>query len=410
MKRSNKLILICLIFTVVISFAAGIITTVMLDSVKNEEYDTFCRIISAVREKNDDISGQEIIEILNTNETDEESVQLLRSYGITKEDWTVFSNKSKSLQIGVSAGFVCLLSGLFLTMLFLLYNIMMRRKLRGLTKYVSRINEGKYSLFPEQNTEDESSSLQNEIYKTTVVLREQSENAKKSGIMLKDSISDISHQLKTPLTSITLMLDSIADEDMPPELRKKFIRDIRIQTGHISFLIRSLLALSRLDADAIDFHNEKTPVSLLFGSCVNATEIMAELMGVSVKIDDSDDCEILCDRKWTEEALINIVKNCIEHTGEGGTVSLSVSDNKLYTKIVIRDTGCGISKEDIRHIFERFYTSGNSDKESIGIGLALSKAIIERQGGYISVSSEPGVGSEFIIRFFRNKMDNTYGN
>lgn len=402
MKRSTKLIIICLIFTVCISFAAGIVTTIALDSMKKEEYQTFCGIISAVREKYPEISDDEIIAVLNEKTVDNDSVRFLRSYGITDDDWASLNNEGKSFQTGAAAGFVCFLTGIILTLALFIYSIVIRRRLRKLTAYISKINNGKYSLFPDQNTEDETSSLQNEIYKTTVVLREQSENARKSRVMLKDSISDISHQLKTPLTSVSLMLDNISDDDMPPELRKEFLRDIRTQTGHISFLIKSLLELSRLDADVIDFHTEKISVSLLFGTCLNSTEIMAEIRGVSVISENDNDCMILCDRKWTEEALTNIVKNCIEHTPEGGKVTLSAVENKLYTKIVIRDTGCGISEKDLPHIFDRFYTSGNSDKNSIGIGLSLSKAIIERQGGYISVSSEQGAGSEFVIRFFHN--------
>ena len=398
MKASSKIIIICLIMTLLISLCARIIVTVLLDNVKKEEYNTFSKIVSDIREKYPDVSEEEIISILNSESADSKTTGLLRSYGITDDDWVAVNNTRTGFSVSVCAGVICLASGLCLTSVILIYIVRQKKKIKELTRYVHMINEGKYDLYPEKNSEEETSVLQNEIYKTTVVLREKSEKAIKARIQLKDSISDISHQLKTPLTSVTLMLDNLND-DLPLQLRRKFMRDIKTQTNHISFLIRSLLTLSRLDADVIDFHKEAIPLKPLLDSCISHTEIMAELRGVTVCVIADEKCSALCDKKWTAEAITNIVKNCIEHTPSGGNVCITAQENKLYTRITVRDSGCGISREDLPHIFDRFYRAKNSDENSVGIGLSLTKAIIEKQGGYISAASGQGEGSEFVIRF-----------
>ena len=398
MKASSKIIIICLIMTLLISLCAGIIVTVLLDNVKKEEYNTFSKIVSDIREKYPDVSEEEIISILNSESADSKTTGLLRSYGITDDDWVAVNNTRTGFSVSVCAGVICLASGLCLTSVILIYIVRQKKKIKELTRYVHMINEGKYDLYPEKNSEEETSVLQNEIYKTTVVLREKIEKAIKARIQLKDSISDISHQLKTPLTSVTLMLDNLND-DLPLQLRRKFMRDIKTQTNHISFLIRSLLTLSRLDADVIDFHKEAIPLKPLLDSCISHTEIMAELRGVTVCVIADEKCSALCDKKWTVEAITNIVKNCIEHTPSGGNVCITAQENKLYTRITVRDSGCGISREDLPHIFDRFYRAKNSDENSVGIGLSLTKAIIEKQGGYISAVSGQGEGSEFVIRF-----------
>ena len=398
MKASSKIIIICLIMTLLISLCAGIIVTVLLDNVKKEEYNTFSKIVSDIREKYPDVSEEEIISILNSESADSKTTGLLRSYGITDDGWVAVNNTRTGFSVSVCAGVICLASGLCLTSVILIYIVRQKKKIKELTRYVHMINEGKYDLYPEKNSEEETSVLQNEIYKTTVVLREKSEKAIKARIQLKDSISDISHQLKTPLTSVTLMLDNLND-DLPLQLRRKFMRDIKTQTNHISFLIRSLLTLSRLDADVIDFHKEAIPLKPLLDSCISHTEIMAELRGVTVCVIADEKCSALCDKKWTAEAITNIVKNCIEHTPSGGNVCVTAQENKLYTRITVRDSGCGISREDLPHIFDRFYRAKNSDENSVGIGLSLTKAIIEKQGGYISAASGQGEGSEFVIRF-----------
>ena len=265
------------------------------------------------------------------------------------------------------------------------------------------LNSGDYRVLNVQLTEDKNSVLSSEIYKTTVMLREKSEQTRQEKLALKDSLSDISHQLKTPLTSMLIMIDNIIEnEEMPPQLRNEFLNDIRQSVDHISFLTRSLLTLSKLDADTIEFHAEKVQLKALAAHCFANVDAIARDKGVTLR-QDCEDVSLECDEKWVSEALTNIIKNCVEHTQKGGIVTMKGVNDSLLTKITISDNGCGIEKNDLPHIFERFYKGKNADENSIGIGLALSKSIIEKCGGDIKVFSEPDVGTTFVIKFFKMK-------
>ena len=245
------------------------------------------------------------------------------------------------------------------------------------------------------------SQLQSEIYKTTVMLKEQADNSQKDKENLKQSLSDISHQLKTPLTSIMVMLDDIIeDENMPEDIKRDFLNDIRRSSNSISFLVQSILTLSKLDANSIVLKSRTENVKKILDECVKNTEVLAEIKGVETSVECDDSLTLSCDFKWLCEAITNIVKNCIEHTIEGGFVKLKAEKTSLCTKITVTDNGCGIAKEDLPHIFERFYKGRNSDENSVGIGLALAKTIIEKSGGSIYADSEQGKGTKFTITVF----------
>ena len=232
-------------------------------------------------------------------------------------------------------------------------------------------------------------------------LREQSERSRQDKINLKNSISDISHQIKTPLTSISVMLDRISnDRDMSNDIKRKLLTDVKHSSNYIISLVQSLLTLSRLDADSITMKHEDVSVGELLGMCRERTEILAELGEVTVKVQDCGNISLKCDKKWMSEAITNILKNCIEHTPSGGYVTVSASQNKLFTEITVRDTGNGIPKNELPHIFERFYKGSCSDENSIGIGLSLAKTIIEKNNGYISVKSNVNEGSCFSLKIF----------
>ena len=244
--------------------------------------------------------------------------------------------------------------------------------------------------------ENAASELENRIAVLTERLRE--ENARTSSLT-----ADISHQLKTPLTSVSVMLNRlIEDENMPEDVRLELLTDVKHSSTHIIFLVQSLLTLSRLDADAIKMKVENVSVGEIFDICTEKTEILAELREVTVTHSDCREMNLLCDKKWVSEAITNIVKNCIEHSYQGGNVILSAKQNKLFTDITIKDNGCGIPENELPHIFERFYKGTNSNENSIGIGLSLAKTVIEKNRGYIKVKSEVGKGSCFCIRIFNN--------
>ena len=168
----------------------------------------------------------------------------------------------------------------------------------------------------------------------------------------------------------------------------------------ISFLVQSLLVLSKMDAGTMEFKRENNSAELMCREAIQNTAILADVRNVSVKFESDVAVNISCDYKWTVEALTNIVKNCVEHTPSGGDVRIQCETNKLYAKITIADNGAGIAEKDFPHIFERFYKGDNSSKESIGIGLALAKMIIEKNGGFITVDSQVGKGTSFVIKYF----------
>ena len=252
----------------------------------------------------------------------------------------------------------------------------------------------------DENTEDELSSLKNELYKITVMLKEEADNSEKQKEALTTAISDISHQLKTPLTSILIMLDNLSESDnMDKQTRDRFIAEISRQIENMNWLVISLLKLSRLDAGVVEFEKEKINANILINEVISNLEIMAELKNVGFEIQTNKDCYFIGDYNWNKEAIQNIVKNAIEHTKANTKVRIKIEENSVYTSITIKDEGDGIKEKDLKHIFDRFYKSENSSENSFGIGLSLSKSIIEEQNGYIQVETEENKGTTFVIKY-----------
>lgn len=400
MKRNTKFLLLFLAAVMLFSAVSAVVSSITLSEIRTATNDTVTQIIANVCEKHPDINEDDIIKILDNKSDTTKTKELLKRYGITDEDWITHRNESNYVFAVTASAAGCAVAGIAFGVIFVIYMRKKKRETEKLASYLSQINSGNYELTIDENSEDESSILKNEIFKTTVMLRENAENAQKGKESLKESLSDISHQLKTPLTSVMIMVDNLRDdENMPEDIRREFLSDIRRSSGNISFLVQSLLTLSKLDADSIELKSKPENIADIFDDCIQNTAILAEIRGVNVTA-DCENVMLNCDRKWLGEALSNIVKNCIEHTPGGGSVTLKAEQNKLYTKLTIEDTGCGIAPEDFPHIFERFYKGKNSDKGSIGIGLAMSKAIIEKAGGFITADSKMDKGSRFTIKFF----------
>ena len=358
------------------------------------------QLIANLRAREPEMTESEIMQILNAEENTLSAEKLLRSFGISEDSWTVKSSQADSAAVAAVSVGVCLLCGAGCFGVFALYKRRQRKRLDRLISYLAAVNSGSYDLDLDSNSENADSRLQNEIYKTTVTLREAAQQAAESREKLKTALSDISHQLKTPLTSVIITTENLLDNpDLPPELRQEFLRDIYRSSNHISFLVQSLLTLSKLDADSIVLKRKPEPLGDIFSEVTQNIAVLAELKGVSVTADDNG-VTLDCDKKWLCEALSNIAKNCVEHTDEGGAVSLSAESNPLYTKITVSDNGQGIAPEDLPHIFERFYRGKNAADDSVGIGLALSKTIVEKAGGTIRVDSEPKKGSTFTVKLF----------
>lgn len=358
-------------------------------------------IIDNVLEKYPDIEKREIVEILNSS--DKTNNEILREYGIELDkDSVILENNTdfqKFIIIDVSTLIVFIL---ILSIIVFKYNHSESKKINEITKYIEEINRGNYKLNIEENTEDELSILKNELYKITIKLKEVAENSQKDKTTLKDSLSDISHQIKTPITSILIMLDNIlSDENMPEDIKKDFIKDIKREIINIKFLVESILKLSKIDSNSIKFIKKEVFIKDIINEAVKNVSMLSELKNIEIIVSWDDSIKTICDLKWQVEAITNILKNCIEHSYENRKIYINYNQNNMYTELKIEDNGTGIDAKDLPHIFERFYKGKNSSSDSVGIGLALSKSIIESNNGYIQVDSKLNKGTTFIIKYLK---------
>ncbi len=313
----------------------------------------------------------------------------------------LITGTSVCLLINVLSGIIAFLSLTSLFTLSLIFTIKRYIRMEHLSRYLRRISNGEYKLDIRDNTEGELSVLKNEIYKVTVTLYEQAELMKKEKIFLSETLSDISHQIKTPLTSLSVMADLLSNQNLPADKRVEFTKNIRSQLERLQWLVSSLLKLSKMDAGAIEFKKDAVYVKNLIDKAVEHLLIPIEIKEQTLEIIGDSNISFKGDFQWTSEAIANIVKNCIEHTPVGGKIKILFDETPIYTFIEISDNGEGIDKEDLPHLFERFYKGKNARNESIGIGLAMSKSIIEKQSGIIDVSSKKDMGSVFTVKIYK---------
>lgn len=408
--RLKFLIIPIIIITVCMILIFCFETNRQYKSVTERVNATIANIVGRIKEEYPEVDVSKIIEILNLDKNRLEfqygkyGKQELFRYGIDIDELnsivTVQNQMNKNIRINV----VLIIGFSFLCISVILVYLSRRdKKLKEITTYIYEISNKNYQLDIDDNSEDELSNLKNELYKITVMLKEESENSRIDKENLKISVQDISHQLKTPLTSISIMLDNIKENpNMEENIRQKFIFEISKQIEWINWLVISLLKLSKLDADVVEFNAQVINVSMFVDDIIRSLEIPIEIKNQNIVIKGSKDVTFNGDYNWQKEAITNIVKNCIEHNKENASIFVSFEENSLYTKISIRDEGEGIAKEDLRHIFERFYKGKNSCDNSVGIGLALAKSIIEKDGGMITCMSEVGVGTEFVVKYMKN--------
>ncbi|WAA12857.1 HAMP domain-containing sensor histidine kinase [Fervidibacillus halotolerans] len=296
---------------------------------------------------------------------------------------------------------IVLLIASILILFFLSFTRWRYREIERLANYLRRIAAGDITFDIRDNQEGELSILKNEIYKVTQMLSEKSIDLQQEKTKLTDAISDISHQLKTPLTSMMMMTDLLKRPNLPDKKKEEFLHQMQTQINRLEWLVSSLLKLAKIDAGTVPFKKEKIPVQTVINKAIEPIEIQMEIKEQSLSINGEEDAYFYGDSKWTIEAITNIVKNCIEHTPKGGKISISFLENALFTQITIADNGIGIPKEDLPHIFKRFYKGKNTSDESVGIGLALARSIIDNQNGDIEVESEVGKGTTFKIKFYK---------
>lgn len=295
--------------------------------------------------------------------------------------------------------YIFLIISIIINIVLIAYTIRRVKILGRLNLYLEKVLAGDFVPEILDQCEGEVSILKANIYKTTTTLKYQKELLSDDKVKLADAIADISHQLKTPLTSMMVMNDLLKSEENP-EKRAEFLETQSHQLDRMEWLIKTLLKLSKIDAGTITMKKENVPVKELISEALKPFEIQMELKGMECTMTCTNDV-FSCDKNWTLEAVQNIIKNCIEHMNSGGKLEISASDNNLYKEITIKDNGTGIAAEDLPHIFERFYKGKNAGKDSVGIGLALAKSIMESQRGDITVESMEGVGTAFTLKLYK---------
>lgn len=397
MKQNKKYIILSIMVFVIIMTTNIIISLNIYDNYNKKETNDKYLVIGNIINSNND-KDKLILGYLHNQNIDIGKNYLNDNITLNINNQIYNHNLKRNLIIySVSSIFICYI--LFM-LLIILYKKSQDRKINEISNYMNSVLNGNYSLDIRSYEEGRLSILKNDIYKITVKLKEQTDMAINEKNNLEMILSDISHQIKTPLTSMYVINDLLKSDKLSKKEKIEFLNKNESQLERIEWLVTSLLKLSRLDNGFVKLKKEKVEVAKLIDNCLNPLLIPIELKNQNV-VKQIDNFEIDIDFNWFSEAIINILKNAHEHTNAFGTIKVEASDNSMYSSIIISDNGTGISKQDLPHIFERFY-KGDNQKESIGIGLNMAKKIIDLSGGEINVLSTPSVGTTFIIKIYKN--------
>lgn len=390
--RKSLLLRIGLLFMVLIlSFLFSLAIYRLYEDILFQKLSTVVGIIS---------DNSKDLEVLAMNQLKSEFSQFtsigkdtLGNYGYG--DGTFFFLKDRNQIIHIS-----ILFSLFITTLcFAIMEISNRNKRRNtnqLKEYLENINRGEYSL--NIDVDEDFAIVSDELYKTVVALRELKEKAHKDKLGLKNNIADISHQLKTPITSINIMSQLMEDSESKDE-KQEYIHRLNKQIERLEALTNSLLTISKLDADAIQFKEEIISFKDIIDLAIESILSLIEKKNIKLNM-VGDNSSIKGDIHWLSEAFLNIIKNSVEHMDHNGKIDIIISSNPIFKEIIIQDNGMGFVKEDIPFIFNRFYKGKNANKDSIGIGLSMSKLIMEKHNGEIYVENRDDGGARFKIRFY----------
>jgi len=389
----RKNIAILTVFVLSVSLFAASITAMLLTHYHNR---TRFQVLGEI--------CQEIIE--NQPEAEQAILSALKEYKYNpaiSADENIISaygyQQTDFLQAAGRYGVFFVVVGFLVGGILFLFTLWLWRKkeiaqIKTLTDYLEKVNTGSSGLLF-QVGEDDFSKLKDEIYKTVTMLYQTRDAALAAKNNFAENLSNIAHQIKTPITSISLLTQMMKEN---PSL--KHLEQIRQQLSRLTHLEEALLLLSRIDAGTLSLERKAVDVFTILMLAADNLQELFEESNVSVNIPESDETVIYVDLDWTMEAIMNLLKNCMEHTLPGGTIHCSYEQNHLYTQIRIWDTGTGFAKEDIPHLFERFYQGQTAKSGGIGIGLSLSKAIIESQNGTISAQNLVDGGACFEIRLY----------
>ena len=306
---------------------------------------------------------------------------------------------------GAVAGLICMLALAASFTVFFIFTRWRYKRIAEMGEYLRRMASGQYSFDMRDNAEGELSILKNEMYTLSSKMEGNVQRLTEDRKVLKESLADISHQLKTPLTSMGVMAALLESEDLPAEKRKEFTTNLRGEIARMEWLVLALLKAAQLDADIAEMKPRPVQAASLIARAVESLEIMLDLRGQAVQMLNHEPFSINCDLRWTAEALGNILKNASEHSPDGGQIKVDYGENPLFAWVSVQDSGPGVSRQDIPHLFQRFYRAAGAKEDSMGIGLPLSLAILRRQGGDIEVRQAEGQGLALVLKFYRQNPE-----
>ncbi|WP_251862061.1 HAMP domain-containing sensor histidine kinase [Clostridium sp. Marseille-Q2269] len=363
---------------VYITLLCAIFGGVIYTQAKKNFYEKTAQLIGAGVNDNSDIEQALVSALKKKNSTDiNKGRKVLEKYSYVEDFKSNFNNYQMFNKIVISILLLIALLFFYFVGSLVILNIIKRRRIHNLAEYIYNINQGIYKMQIEKK-EDEFSILEDELYKTVMMLRESREKERKEKEKLCNNLADISHQLKTPLTSMSLMVELLESSYIEGE-ESLYIESISAQIQRLNYLVSSLLIISKIDADAMILEYASINVDELVHVAVEPLHLMIEKKNQQLFIKDNSDIFFTGDFHWINEAILNIVKNCSEHTPNGGEISIDYKQTPICTQITIEDNGTGFHKKDIPNIFTRFYKGVNSSKDSVGIGLAVANSIIKNK-------------------------------
>lgn len=302
-----------------------------------------------------------------------------------------------------AAGWLVLGAGLAFSLLHFATSAVRYRRIGALSRDIDAVLHGSDKVRFGDLREGELAILQSEIHKMTIRLRDAADNLEQDKTFLTDSIADISHQLRTPLTSINLIVTLLSADEVTDERRLELTRELKMLLRRIDWMVESLLKMSKIDAGTALFQTERILVSELVRAAAEPLAVPLDVRGQRLLCETGGET-LRGDFEWTTEAVGNILKNCMEHTPEGGTITVTARETGIFTELTVRDTGPGIPPADLPHLFERFYKGENASESSFGIGLALARMIVTAQNGSIKAANAPNGGAVFTIRFYKDTV------
>ena len=398
MEKKRFVISVC-----VLALAGLISTWIFAGAVERENnrwlYDVTDSLVTEIVRQYPDVE-EETIRQMTSDGVASQKESVLKKYGI-EEDNFLPKRTGGNQQVMIVGGVTGIL---FLVCvgcvgIFLYAMKRQRKQIEELEQYCEEVLQETATLDLRDNEEGRFSLLKNKVYDITVLLREKNQLLEKNKKETERLIADISHQLKTPITSLR-MTNEILYMDMSSEKRMRFLDNMQADLLKIEWFVKTILNLAKLDSKTLTLKREETMAAELSEKMIDSFKIFCEVSGCRIASSGEEDITLWCDKKWLLEALHNILKNALEHGA--AHIALLWSENNLYTKLEITDDGEGIEKEELPHIFERFYKMKGSGEDSMGLGMAFTKSMIAYQNGEVKVKSKKDEGTTFIVKIYKN--------